>query len=129
MDKHTYYITNGSNEYLKYIKNNPIKKDIDRFNQILEEQDKIYKFSCLEEKDLNEERHQAHFTKEFSSEDAYVLEKVDDNHKREILIVRSSMCLFRYFASFYKNNVGGNETKNNNNDNIIPVSNEHYVEV
>jgi len=41
---------------------------------------------------LEEKRYRAVFTNEFSSEDAYVLEKIDDSLKREMLIVRSSMC-------------------------------------
>ena len=72
MDKHTYYITNINNEYLKYEKENKIVKDKEDFDKVLLERDNQYKFSCLEEKDLDEDRYGSVFTKEFSSEDAYV---------------------------------------------------------
>ena len=143
LDKHTYYITDNKKQFLKYDKSKSsnkeslhdkqriLERDNGKFLLQLQRDDDKYQFSYLEEKDLNEFRYPSIFTNEFSSEDAYIQEKVADAEKSELLIVRSTMSQFRYFASIFKNNKDNASKNQNSNENGKDLSHctELYVQV
>ena len=58
-------------------------------------------FYPLEDQDLNETKFVAKLNKEFSSEDAYIVQKISEGEKREIFFLRSSVPLLKYLCKVF----------------------------
>ena len=60
-------------------------------------------FSPLSDKDIGEIRHPVFSDREFSTEDAFIIEKVEEDRQREILLVRSCLPFFKHLAMVMRN--------------------------
>ena len=102
LNNQIYFLTeHESGCYLKYDRNAKIQRNNEFLMNELRQKDPQYLFYPLEVSDLNQTNHLAKLSMELSSEDAYVVHKVPEAEKKEILFMRSVIPTFKYMRKVF----------------------------
>jgi hypothetical protein len=97
-----YFISEAeSTDYLKYDRDARIDLDIDLLMTELKNRAPEYPFYPLNNTDIGEVKYCTKLNKEFSSEDAYIVQKVNDTDKRDLFFVRSTLPIFKKLRTLF----------------------------
>lgn len=107
INKNTYFLTSSNDmKFLKYNRKDEavdyILRDNGKLLSKLKKRDEKYQFYPLEDEDLSEKKYRSVFSEEFSSEDAYTIERMPFKSKFGCLIVRSMLPILYNITSVFK---------------------------
>lgn len=117
LNKQTYFLTSQDQQFLKYRRDRKLMKNKTFLKDLLKERDPEYDFYPLDDQDLNEEKYMSYFSNDFSSEDAFTIERMSDIDKMSCFFVRSLLPILMDVTSRFKV------------DKIDSVTNETYLQV
>jgi len=102
LNNQIYFLTEKETGFfLKYDKTNRLERNNEELLKRLKSRDSNYMFYPLEVSDLSEVNYPAKLNREFSSEDAYIVHKIPETEKKEILFVRSVIPTLKYMKNLF----------------------------
>jgi hypothetical protein len=99
-----FYFMQEKNEklFLKMNHRKILSRDTEKLMEVLASKDPDYLFFPLNEMDLSEKRYQACLGHEFSSEDAYVIKRISDHEKSDLLYMWSGVPTLKYAVNCFR---------------------------
>lgn len=102
MNSQIYFVSDTeSTDYLKYRDNDISENYVKLLEEHLRQTAPEYPFFPLPSQDINEVKYSTRLNKEFSSEDAYVVQKAVESDKRDMLFVRSTLPVLKKMKAMF----------------------------